>query len=225
MKKLILLFVLLMATVFGYAQVEEYTEEELIEKINSLNDVQKDSLVTALIQLESGLKEQQVKTIGGIEFGISREEAQRLLGNKYGEPEYTSNNTLLTFKQIKYAGRDFDVVHFLFQSDGRNSYLYACIFIKEAKSQTDVKAILDGLYGDLSKKYIILDEEGSNGFTNYFGGISPLWDGNLVNFNEDYYSAWHTDVIEYEYNIRQTLGIKYGVRLIYGPYEFVHEEF
>lgn len=58
MKKLILLFVLLMATVFGYAQVEEYTEEELIEKINSLNDVQKDSLVTALIQLESGLKEQ-----------------------------------------------------------------------------------------------------------------------------------------------------------------------
>lgn len=57
---------------------------------------------------EEKYKNQQVTNIGGIPFGISREEALPILRNKYGEEMYNpKKKNILSFNNIKYAGVDF----------------------------------------------------------------------------------------------------------------------
>ena len=59
-------------------------------------------------------KDQQVKQICGINFGISLSEARRVLTNKFGEPMYDPNSSnILSFENVKYAGISFDAIHFL----------------------------------------------------------------------------------------------------------------
>ena len=77
----------------------------------------------------------------------------------------------------------------------------------------------------LRKKYNVSSAEGENGFMTYGGGISPVWDGKISTFKDEYFPAWHTDVIEYQSNLSDVFGVKYGVRLIYGPYRYINEEF
>ena len=170
-------------------------------------------------------KDQQVKQICGINFGISLSEARRVLTNKFGEPMYDPNSSnILSFENVKYAGISFVAIHFLFQSDGWQTYFNACIFIKGAKSKRDVQPILD-LYKELlSKKYTLSEADGEFGFLDYGGGISPLWNGSPFDLLGNL-TAFHTDVIEYNSNLVNVFGNKYGVRIIYGPYNYVNEEF
>ena len=65
------------------------------------------------------------------------------------------NNNLdcLVFKNIKYAGVDFNSVYFLFQSYGINSYFNACIFILNAKTKKEAIDKQDEMRALLSKKY------------------------------------------------------------------------
>lgn len=175
--------------------------------------------------VENNLRSQQVHNIGGIPFGISREDALSRLRNKYGEPEYNPQSTVVTFKHIKYAGHDFSSVHFLFESDGINSYLNACIFVNDAKTKSEAIKKMEDLKTDLEKRYNVCSAEGENGFMTYGGGVSPVWDGKMASFKKEYYTAWHTDVIEYDANLSDIYGIKYGVRLIYGPYSYINEGF
>lgn len=227
MKKFFLM-VMLAVSYCAYSQ-EIKDEKDLKSFMDSLTPEQKDSIEVfkTLVQesMEESLKSQQVHSIGGIPFGISRDDALSRLKNKYGEPEYNPKSTVLTFKHIKYAGRDFSSVHFLFESDGIKSYLNACIFVKDAKTKSEANKLIEALKNDLEKKYNVSSAEGENGFMTYGGGISPVWDGKISTFKDEYFTAWHTDVIEYESNLSDVFGIKYGVRLIYGPYRYINEEF
>ena len=47
------------------------------------------------------LLKEQVKTIGGIPFGISHDKAETMLRNKFGSPEYNPSSTTLSFKDVK----------------------------------------------------------------------------------------------------------------------------
>lgn len=174
---------------------------------------------------EESYSAEQVKTIGGIPFGISREKALVMLRNKFGEPEYTQQSTTISFLNIKYANKDFDAVHFLFQSDGVNSYLNACIFIIDVRKKEDVFNVQDNLYKMLSSKYQLFETVAENGFMMYGGGVSPLWDGHWYSLDEIYMGALHIDVIQYESELAEIYGNKYAVRLIYGPYNYIKEEF
>ena len=127
MKKFILL-IMLAVSHCAYSQ-EINSEKDLNAFMEGLPPEQKDSL-------EKDLRLQQVHNIGGIPFGISREEALSRLRNKYGEPEYNQSSRVM-FKNIKYAGRDFSAVLFLFESDGINSYLNSCIFVNDAKTKSE----------------------------------------------------------------------------------------
>ena len=84
---------------------------------------------------------------------------------------------------------------------------------------------MEDLKIDLEKRYSVSSVEGENGFMMYGGGVSPLWDGKIASFKDEYYTAWHTDVIEYDANVSDFYGKKYGVRLIYGPYSYINEGF
>lgn len=226
MKKFILL-IMLAVSHCAYSQ-EINSEKDLNTLWESLTPEQKDSVRALPLFMEiqeKNLRLQQVHDIGGIPFGISREDALSRLRNKYGEPEFNLQSTVVTFKHIKYAGRDFSSVHFLFESDGINSYLNACIFVNDAKTKSEAIKKMEDLKIDLEKRYCVSSAKGENGFMTYGGGVSPIWDGKMASFKDEYYTAWHTDVIEYDANLSDIYGIKYGVRLIYGPYSYINEGF
>lgn len=89
------------------------------------------------------------------------------------------------------------------------------------------------LYNEvLSKKYQLFETTDDFGFKIYGGGVSPLWDGSwfdyVSNLSDGKYStAIHTDVIEYDDDLVSEYGYKYkyGVRIVYAPFEYVKEEF
>lgn len=96
--------------------------------------------------------------------------------------------------------------------------------LKKQKNKKDIQPILD-LYKELlSKKYTLSEVIGEFGFLDYGGGVSPLWSGSPFELL-DHLTAFHTDVIEYDSSLAATFGNKYGVRIIYGPYNYVNEEF
>lgn len=135
-----------------FASAQEYGN---LTSKDSLNINMDSSQVVVDSIVEANLKE-QITAIGGIPFGISREKALPVLRNKYGEEDYLSDNKHIVFKNIKYAGVDFNSVYFLFQSDGINSYFNACIFILNAKTKKEAIDKQDEMRALLSKNTIYL---------------------------------------------------------------------
>ena len=78
----------------------------------------------------------------------------------------------------------------------------------------------------LSKKYsTILNDVDSNGNPCHICGVSPLWNGTIEGlFTAG--SAIHTNIMKYEEKVAKDAGTgPYAVRLIYGPFDYVKEEF
>lgn len=223
--RIVLFGIMLIASIVVRAQEATPSFEQLKEYYQYASVDERVKMDSIFQTLENNLKRQQVKNIGGISFGISREEAMELLKNKYGEPVYNPGSTVISFRNIKYAGYDFDSVHFLFQSDGTNSFFNSCIFIKEAKTQKKAVEEQENLYKVLCDKYELSKAETENGLNTYGGGISPLWDGHWYSLIDEYYTALHTDIIQYESDLVEIYGNKYAARLIYGPYNYIKEEF
>ena len=110
------ILIILMFLVPVFASAQEYSN---LTSKDSLNINMDSSQVVVDSIVEANLKKEQITAIGGIPFGISREKALPVLRNKYGTEDYLSDNKDIVFKNIKYAGVDFNSVHFLFQSDVR----------------------------------------------------------------------------------------------------------
>lgn len=228
MKRFLTLLIGLGIYMLGNAQVPNdstFTYQRLVEYYKTASQEEKAVMDSLFVSFADAQRDQQVKQICGIKFGIPLPEARRILCNKFGEPIYDpSGSNRLSFKNVKYAGISFDSIHFLFQSDGWQTYFYTCIFIKEAKNKKDVQPILN-LYNELlSKKYTLSEVVGEFGFLDYWGGISPLWSGSPFELLDNL-MAFHTDVIEYDSSLVDAFGNRYGVRIIYGPYNYVNEEF
>lgn len=168
----------------------------------------------------------QVKSIAGVEFGSSREKVEQMMTKKYGRPNYASTENDIVFSSVKYAGIDFDNVHFLFQSDGTRTYFNACIFVINAKDYNEAVSLEGKLADVLKSKYEdLVSDVDYNGNPTHGGGLSPLWDGDVDNLR-GYVGALHTDIMKYDEELAKAANSKpYAVRLIYGPYEYVKEEF
>ena len=223
MKKILIALMLIMPF-FASAQ-----EDSILVFKDSLSTYRDSLLVRNLVDslMEAGLKKEQITSISGISFGISQEKALPILRNKYGrEEENLSDNKCIIFKNIKYAGVDFDSIHFLFQSDGINSYFKSCIFVLNAKNKKEVVDKQQEMKDILSKKYNLSSFKDDNGFDLYVGGISPLWDGHWKSFlEENYAAAVHIDIINYSADLVRITNVKYSVRIVYGPFNYVKEEF
>jgi len=213
-----------------FAQDFDPVVEDIIKKYPTATAEQKSAIDSIWNNSVELWKSMQITSICGVPFGSSRTEATRILQNKFGEPFYLSDNNSIIYNNVKYAGLDFDSVYFLFQSDGFNSFFNACIFVKEAKNRAKANEISELYKHILSEKYNLSEETDDNGFKMYAGGISPLWKGNWYDFMTNlskgtYLIALHTDVVKYDENTVNYLGNKYAVRIIYGPYQYVKEEF
>lgn len=78
----------------------------------------------------------------------------------------------------------------------------------------------------LSKKYsTVLSEVDDNGNPFHLCGVSPLWDGTIKGLRTAA-CAVHTDILKYDEKTAKLAGVgPYAVRLIYGPFDYVKEEF
>lgn len=217
------ILIVLMFIVPLFANAQEYGNLTSKDSLN-INMDSLQSVVDSIMEVK--LKKEQITTIGGIPFGISREKALPVLRNKYGTEDYLSDNKDIVFKNIKYAGVDFNSVYFLFQSDGINSYFNACIFILNAKTEKEAIDKQEEMKELLSKKYDLSSFKDDNGFDLYVGGVSPLWNGSWKSFLEGgYEGAVHIDIINYSKEVAKNAGFEYSVRIIYGPFDYVKEEF
>ena len=224
MRRRFILFFLLAFTLGVFGQESELEKRQREYRFATTEEK---AFMDSLYQpLADKLLKEQVKTIGGIPFGISHDKAETMLRNKFGSPEFNPSSTTLSFKNIKYAGHDFDAVHFLFQSDGLDSYLNACIFIVNAGSLADAIEKEKNIANNILSKYTLFEDKDSNGYPTHGGGMSPLWDGRWTTLDfAKYGNGIHTDIIKYESDLVKVYGNPYAVRIIYGPYDYVKEEF
>ena len=163
---------------------------------------------------EEEIEKERVKEICGIPFGTSYSEASRRLQNKYGESDYFSDKEKIIYKNKTYAGISFDVIYFLFESDGLSSFMNGCTFILNAKSLKEARTKLKMLHDKLEKKYTLSEDKDDRGESCYAGGFSPL----------DNKYAFTIDILKYEGDIAKNYS-PYSVRLMYGRYSYVKEEF
>lgn len=220
----ITLFVILLILSVGL-KAQNFFEQKRAEYKYASSE-EKAKMDSVFQPLADKMQLEQVKNIGGVPFGISHEKAEVMLKNKFGTPEYNPGTTTISFKNIKYAGYDFDMIHFLFQSDGINTYMNSCIFITYANSLSDAIEKEKDIADKLLSKYKLFEEKDSNGNPMHGGGFSPLWDGDWKTLDfAEYGVGIHTDIIQYKDDLVKAFEIPYAVRIIYGPYNYVKEEF
>ena len=161
----------------------------------------------------------QVQEICNIPFGSSYEETKRILKDKYGDYEYLqSTKDHLIFKNKKYAGVDFNTMHFLFQSDGENSYFNCAIFCIDCKSKNEAIKVKKWMHNRLSAKYSVFVNMDADGEYLSMGGLPPVISEGNLGFGV------YIDIKDYGENGRY-LGCPFGIRVVYGPYDYVKENF
>lgn len=149
-------------------------------------------------------------SICGVQFGQSYKDAKVLLENKFGEPNFLSDKNTIIYESKNYGGIYFSSLYFNFQySNEGNSYFNKCILVidcvtdQEAKAkQDDLKTIFERKYGETDTSY---DEDG---YIYYKGGTSPV---NPLKY------GFYIDVIKKKDS--------YATRIVYGPYDYLNEEF
>lgn len=160
-----------------------------------------------------------ITEICNVPFGSTYEKTIEILKNKYGDYEYLfSSKENVVYKSKKYAGVDFDTMHFLFQSDGSRSYFNGAVFCIDCKTKSEAINVKQRLHDILSKKYIRFTNLDQDGNYMSIGGIAPVSTEDKTNFGV------RIDVMNYGQDGLK-LGKPYGVRLFYGPYQYVKEEF
>ncbi len=95
-------------------KLEDIRLDDIIEYYSNASPEEKVAIDSLFFDLVETWKSQQVNSICGIHFGASRSDAAEVLRNKYGEPYYLSDEYCITYKNVKYAGIDFDSIHFYF---------------------------------------------------------------------------------------------------------------
>jgi len=164
-------------------------------------------------------KYNMVTEICNIPFGSTYEETKRILTEKYGDYDYLySTKDDLIFKNKKYAGVDFDSMHFMFQSDSERSYFNGAFLCINCKSKAEAIRTKKRMHDMLSKRYsAFVNMDGDDVYLS-MGGLSP------VISEKNYGFGVSIDIKDYGRD-GQVLGTPYGVRIMYGPYEYVKEEF
>lgn len=162
------------------------------------------------------LEANMVKGICNIPFGTPYGETRKNLEVKFGEPDLqTSTKDNLRFSDTQYEGIQFDWMHFLFQSDG---IFNGAIFGVDCRTKSDAISIKREFHELLSKHYAnFVDLDNGNNFESY-GGIAPVPTDKNLGF------AICIDIVDYKES--GLISDKpYAVRIIYGPFDFIKENF
>lgn len=198
MKKIFILGLLCLSVLGGYAQDDDSDDWKAEEK-----------------RFQEFEAKQTCTEVCGVRFGSSYENAKEILKGKYGEPDYmeTDENTIV-YHYKSYGGINFTDMFFYFQRDGSLSYMNQCVMGYECKTAEEAKNKRDAIWTKARSKYTAWREGiDDNGFKYYESGWSPL--GGICN-------GFVVDVIK----LNETHnGCRYFSRIMYGPYNYVQEDF
>lgn len=197
MKKLFILGLLCLSVLGGYAQ-DDSDDWKVGEK-----------------HYQEWASKQMCTEVCGVRFGSSYETAKEILKRRYGEPDYieTNENTIV-YHYKSYGGMNFTYISFDFQRDGAFSYMNQCVMGYDCKTAEEAKNKRDAIWDKARSKYTAWSEDiDDNGFKYYKSGCSPL--GGFGN-------GFVVDVVKFDepYN-----GYRYFARIMYGPYNYVKEDF
>ena len=162
------------------------------------------------------LEANMVKGICNIPFGTSCRETRKNLEVKFGEPDFqTSTKDNLRFVNTQYEGIQFDWMHFLFQPDG---FFNGAIFGVDCRTKSDAISIKREFHELLSKRYANFVDLDNNNDSVSYGGIAPVPTDKNLGF------AIRIDIVDYKES--GLISDKpYAVRIIYGPFDFIKENF
>lgn len=151
---------------------------------------------------------QKVTEICGVKFGSSYDDARQKLTNTLGEPDISTSNSSIFYRDKTYEGIVFNSIYFLFTNDAQTSYLASCVFYFNADTEEEAKKTFNALYEKLSQKYSLTQSENPvESIECYQGGASPIDDDK-----------------GFSLSLNQLLESRFSVLLCYGPYEYVGEE-
>lgn len=152
-----------------------------------------------------------------IPFGTSYEEAEDMLMKKFGRPNYRyTDRQGIYYSDVVYAGKRFDTIYFMFQSDGKNSYMNGGIYILKAKGKKDAIKKMEYFNELMNDRYVTVKTKIGK-YDGYIGGQDPV--------SEESKYGFYIDMIKADYQNPYSLQNDYFVRLCYGPYDFIDEGF
>lgn len=163
------------------------------------------------------IEKNRVYEFCNIPFGTSYEEVEEILKKKFGQPdrEHTDRQGIY-YSNVFYAGKLFDTIYFMFQSDGENSYMNGGKFILKAKGKRAALRTLEE-FNDLMKERYPTVETKIGKYKGYIGGQDPLLDESKFGF--------YIDIIRNPNMPYGELSYEYFVRLCYGPFNYIEEGF
>lgn len=223
MKRIYLLLVLFALSMSVSAQKYFYEKER--EEYKQATPEVKAKMDSFYITRENYFREEQVKSICGIDFGSTYEVTRRKSQKKFGTPTFYSNETTLVYDYITYGGVNFSKLIFLFQSDGERTYFYRCIFAKNVKTLDEAKDLIKEYAEGILKRYNLISVNKEDESPLYIGGVSPLWNGRWYRLTMEDITAVRVDVIEQNSSSEEKTEYPYAVRIVYGPFNYVKEEF
>lgn len=163
---------------------------------------------------EEFYESQFCRSVCGVKFGDSYENVKSSLEKKYGSPNalYTDEDNIV-YLYKSYCGILFSVIDFSFQRDEKGSYLNQCVMCINCRTAQDAKEKREKIWSKIKGKYSPWNEGvDKNGFKYYSGGISPI----------GYEDGFCVDIVKYSEPVD---GYLYYARIMYGPYNYVKEEF
>lgn len=162
-------------------------------------------------------EENQVKDICEIPFGTSYEDAERALKAQFGDYDaLVSTKERIRYEKKSYRGIKFDWIYFFFQSDGQRSYLNASAFGIDCKTKAEAVSLKKEFHELLSQRYAnFIDFDNGKEYESY-GALSPVPAESIFGF------GIRIDIINYrESDVH--IGSPYGVRIAFGPYDYIKE--
>lgn len=222
MRRIILLLAVMLCLPF-MAKAQDYNLiDSLYAGLDTLNVEERTQMKNLLDEMEAKFRKNQVKTVAGVPFGISKRKALSMLIKKFGYPQENTTQTI-AYKYISYANNIYDSVIFDFKNDGSKSYLTQCIFVKYAKTFSEALDYEEMLAKQLSQKYTEVKRSSNDeGNPSHSCGVSPLWNGKLRDYFKPEYSspAIHTFIVSNDDNMN---GYNYTILMVYGPFNYVKE--
>lgn len=170
------------------------------------------------------IEKNTVKEIAGIPFGCSYDAAATVLYNKFGKAYY-SDQSAIVYKHIFYSGESFSTVAFRFQSDGKSDYFCGALFAIYVRNIDEALKVKERFHHRLAERYpstSLIDEKLSA------GGLPPVPYRRTVSFSNmqkgnnisDFGFGFEISVMSQDED-----DYPYFVRIKYGPYEYVKEDF
>lgn len=167
---------------------------------------------------KSVIEANKVTEICNVPFGSSYESTKRILEEKFGEYSYIlSTKDKLVFERKRYGGIFFDRIYFFFQSDGRKTFFNGAFFILECKTKYEAIDRKNELHELLGKRYINLLNLDNEDDYQSVGGLA------LIPTDKNAGFGFAIDILKY--NEGNSIGKPYCVRIMYGPYDFIKENF